>query len=124
MEAQEGLTSLHQKDGLNLVLGVRSRGMSKITVVACKPGKNPEVIEIENTLEAMQHIVGGLIQLVAVGEFDLFVNEEGLILDLAYNRDVMGLPIVGPLFLSKADDEGETIGLNPDEVQEALKLLE
>jgi hypothetical protein len=98
--------------------------MSKITVVACKPGKNPEVIEIENTLEAMQHIVGGLIQLVAVGEFDLFVNEEGLILDLAYNRDVMGLPIVGPLFLSKADDEGETIGLNPDEVQEALKLLE
>lgn len=97
--------------------------MSKITVVACKPGKNPEVIEIENTLEAMQHIVGGLIQLVAVGEFDLFVNEEGHLLDLAYNRDVMGLPIVGPLFISKADDEGETIGLNPDEVQEALKLL-
>jgi hypothetical protein len=98
--------------------------MSKITVVACKPGKKPEAIEIENNLAAMQHIVGGFIQLVVVGEFDLFVNEEGHLLDLAYNRDVMGLPIVGPLFISKADDEGETIGLTPEEVQEALRLLE
>ena len=38
--------------------------MSKITVVAVKPGKKPIVKEIENTLKSLQNEVGGYIQVV------------------------------------------------------------
>ena len=38
--------------------------MSKITVIAVKPGKKPIVKEIENTLKSLQNEVGGYIQVV------------------------------------------------------------
>ena len=38
--------------------------MSKITVIAVKPGKKPIVKEIESTLKSLQNEVGGYIQVV------------------------------------------------------------
>ena len=57
-------------------------------VVIVEPQKKPEVREIGDSLEAMQKIVGCLIE--AVYPFDapvaLICNEEGKLLDLPLNR--------------------------------------
>ena len=57
-------------------------------VVIVEPQKKPEVREIGDSLEAMQKIVGGLIE--AVYPFDepvvLICNEEGKLLNLPLNR--------------------------------------
>lgn len=51
-------------------------------------GKAPEVMEIEDSLEAMQSVVGGMIQ--AVYPFEepvaVIVNDEGKLMGLEFNR--------------------------------------
>ena len=51
-----------------------------------------EIIEIENTLEALQAAVGGYIETVRlrVGDAVMIVNEEGLLLGLPYNTLASG----------------------------------
>lgn len=46
-------------------------------VIYKKPGKAPEAIHIENTLEALQGAVGGYIEVVNLGDAAVIVNEEG-----------------------------------------------
>lgn len=63
-------------------------------------GRTHEVIEIENTLEALQEAVGGYIETVRlrVDNAVMIVNEEGLLLGLPYNVTASGFagqPIVG-----------------------------
>ena len=61
---------------------------SEITVVACYPGKSAQLIEIENTLEAMQAFVGGYIQACYPfeDEVGIICNEEGKLKGLELNR--------------------------------------
>ena len=48
-----------------------------LKIVLKKPNEEPEVIDIKNTLEAKQKLVGGLIELVYLDEdLILFCNEE------------------------------------------------
>lgn len=60
--------------------------MMKVLLV--KPEMHPQVVEIENELEVLQKMVGGLIQ--AVYPFDdnvcLICNDEGKLLNLDLNR--------------------------------------
>lgn len=57
-------------------------------VLRVMPGKKPELISIDGSLESMQQIVGGLIQ--AVYPFDdpvvLMCNDEGKLIGLEPNR--------------------------------------
>lgn len=57
-------------------------------VLVVEPERRPEVREIENSLEAMQEIVGGLIQ--TIYSFDepvaLICNDEGKMINLPMNR--------------------------------------
>ena len=59
-----------------------------MTVLSVEPGKIPKVIELENTLSAMQKQVGGLIQAIYPFEepIALVCNEEGKLLGLPPNR--------------------------------------
>ena len=41
-----------------------------LRVIVCRPGEGAEIVEIEDRLEAMQGIVGGLIE-----EYDPFYSE-------------------------------------------------
>lgn len=57
-------------------------------VLLVKPKKKPEVVEIEDTLESLQKMVGGYIEVTypfndSVG---LIMNEEGKLLGLPPNR--------------------------------------
>ena len=79
-----------------------------------------EAKEIDSSLESMQSIVEGLIQPVDLQEdMTLWVNEEGLYRD-DYNLLASGMAntsINGPAFLTGGiDEEGKTLGLNPDYV--------
>jgi len=63
--------------------------MSKITVLAIEPERKPYIKEIENTLESLQHEVGGFIQ--AVYPWDevqaaLICDEESKLKSSPFNR--------------------------------------
>lgn len=59
-------------------------------VLMVKPSESPKVIEIENTLEAKQEIVGGLIEMVIppnhTDDAVIICNEEGKCKGLEANR--------------------------------------
>lgn len=79
------------------------------------------VVEIENTLEAMQQVVGGLIEPFEFGfdgEFRCYCNEEGLLLGLPRNG-----PVVGTFFITKEDNEGRGVSLNSSETLYLLSVL-
>jgi hypothetical protein len=94
----------------------------KITIVVCNPGADAEETQIPNTLEAMQAAVGGYLEIIRTNGtplacFDVFVNEDGNMKGLAYNRRMPpGHNICGPLVVSKSDADGKQVSLTPGEV--------
>jgi hypothetical protein len=85
------------------------------TLRACykRSGKLAQVREINNSLDALQHLVGGYIE-VAPGYWGegvaLICNEEGLMLDMPYNcmglfGPVVWLGVAGEDFRSLTDEE-------------------
>jgi len=80
--------------------------MDKIKGLLVKPYELPEEIEIENSLEAKQHLVGGYIECVYLPNDEsvvLICNEEGKINGMKLNRDIGHDIIAGP-FLILGDD--------------------
>lgn len=79
--------------------------MKKLKVLLKKTGRTPEVIEIDDTLEAKQKLVGGLIEVVPYGDYELICNEEGKLLEL-YPNIVGDYDIIcGNIFLANDDYE-------------------
>lgn len=76
-----------------------SKGISEkqILVVIKRPGEDPVVEPLfENTLEAFQSEVGGLIETVTIAkDLVLVCNEEMRILKLPYNGNVFGVDFYG-----------------------------
>lgn len=111
-----------------------------IRVVICRPGEQAEVDEIDTDLEAMQEIVGGLIQeyMPFHSETDsryedlaLITNEEGRLLGMPPNRAIFDENgqlmdvIQGPFFLCFAPIESETFQSLPEDLEEEfLKKFE
>lgn len=77
--------------------------MEKIKVLLVEPYKLPREIEIDNTLEAKQEIVDGLIECVYFEDVIIICNEEGKINGMHWNRDIGSDIIFGP-FLIVGDD--------------------
>ena len=69
-------------------------GSGKISVLLVEPNKYPKMIEIDNTLEAMQEVVGGDIEEYMPFEDDvaIIVNEEGKLRGFSPNRAVYAEP--------------------------------
>ena len=78
----------------------------KIKVLALLPMKLPKEIELDNTLEAMQKFVGGLIECITLSdtgsEVTLVCNDEGKLLGLPLNRPLWDRAdvLAGPGFLA------------------------
>lgn len=65
-----------------------------------KPGCAPEIIEVENTLKALQAEVGGYIETVTIASDAVVIcNEEGVLLGMPYNCRFVGVDFVGPIFV-------------------------
>lgn len=101
----------------------------RITAVVKRPYEKPETVEIENTLEALQDIVGGLITSADLPNiYDVwgFCNDEGLLMGLEPNifRPEYGDGIVGPIVFVGGGDDGESISLTPEQIKRVTQYLE
>lgn len=79
-------------------------------VIYKKPGKPPETIHIDNTLDALRGAVGGHIEVINMGCAAVIVNEESKLLGLPENffltppNGVKDM-ICGPAVFCSLDDE-------------------
>lgn len=88
----------------------------KITVLLVEPGKYPKPIEIEDTLEAMQEVIGGDIEeyMPFDDEVAIICNEEGKMNGSELNRAVYSKDkqildvIAGKFFVAYAPFESES----------------
>lgn len=72
-----------------------------------KPGCEPEIIDIDNTLEALQQEVGGYIEVVTVAvDTAIICNEEGRILGLPYCCHFCGTDFVGTVLMAGVRGDG------------------
>ena len=71
-----------------------------------KPGCAPEIIEVENTLKALQAEVGGYIETVSIADVVIICNEECRLCGLPYNCRFVGVDFVGTILV---------VGRNKDE---------
>lgn len=81
--------------------------MDKIRVIVKNPGQVAEVREVENTLEALQELVEGWIEVLpmANGVYAL-VNEEGADRELPQNTGLVGYGMIcGPIVLVGRDGD-------------------
>lgn len=95
-------------------------------VLVVEPERRPEVREINDSLSAMQEIVGGLIQPIYL--FDepvaLVCNDEGKLLDLPANRGLRNKDgqiydiVCGTFFLCGAPPNSDHLtSLTPEQIQ-------
>ena len=98
----------------------------KIKCLVVEPGEKPTVKVIENTLEAKQEIVGGLIELVQLSDTaDLICNEEGKLIGLPANR-MLGNDVIAGTFLivgSEWDNEN-FVSLSEEDIAKYSKQFE
>jgi len=87
-------------------------------------GGDPKVMDIAGGLDPMQALVGGYIENVTLEEgVGLVCNEEGKLKDLPRNRPIPELRDVirGPFFISRYNDEGETVDVTDGDVAKYSK---
>lgn len=71
-----------------------------------EPNERPKIIDIDNTLEAMQDAVDGYIETVTIAsDVCIVCNENGRLFDLPFNCNICGVNIVGPLLIVGVDDD-------------------
>lgn len=82
-------------------------------ILKVEPGKLPQAKLIDNTLEAMQAEVEGLIDIVPAGRgMVLVVNDEGKLNGMQPNRWIGDDIICGPFFVAAEGENGELKSLN------------
>jgi hypothetical protein len=107
--------------------------MEKIKVLLVKVGEEPKVVEIENTLEAKQKIVGGYIEMAQPpihGDSAVIIcNEEGKLMGLKPNRyllDRNGVPydvVCGDFIIVDAPfDSDDFGGLSDEQIEKYMAL--
>ena len=98
-----------------------------MTILKVAPYKTPEAIEIDGSLESMQEVVGGLIEILYPFEESvaLVCNDEGKLLDLPATRvlldpeteDIRDI-IFGTFFLCGAPADSENFtSLTPEQIK-------
>ena len=95
----------------------------KIKAVIKEPRKPAIETMIDSSLKSLQKIVGGYIELIRIRDIDIYVNEEGLMMDLPYNITMRGVTLVGTIVATSFDDEGNVVGLNDDQVKDVMNIL-
>ena len=105
----------------------------KIRVIVCRTDERAEVVEIDDKLEAMQEVVGGLIQeyMPWEDEVALIVNESGKVSGLPLNRGIRNQDgrvqdvIAGDFFICYAPIESERfLSMPPDLEKKYLEMFD
>ena len=102
-----------------------TENIGKIKVVLQRPGEISRIVTVLNTLETLQDMIGGYIEMHSLSNgLVLVMDEEGRLKGLPENvRCVQYGTIVGTVFITAADDEGELISLTPEQCQSARAWL-
>ena len=91
----------------------------KIRVLVVEPMKEPKVEYIENTLDGMQKVVGGLIEEIDLNDNTVLVcNEEGKLMNLQANRRVGRDVIAGTFFIAGDDGSEDLVSLTDEQINE------
>jgi len=103
----------------------------QIQVVVVEPMKKPFKKIIQNTLEAQQELVGGYIEVITMGETEkggrmaITLNEEGKLINLPYNRRIIGRGgsdvFVGTFFITAYNMQGDNISLSDADCEKIMK---
>lgn len=104
---------------------------NRIEVIYVEPGKLARTIEIEDSLEAYQGLVGGLIEeyMPFPDDVALICNDEGKMKGMDLNRGIYGEDgqlldvIAGPFFICYAPIESETFLSMPLDLKEKYESL-
>lgn len=87
-------------------------------------GKEPKVIDIENTLEALQKAVGGYIEALNIGGNILMIcDEEGKLKRKPYNFDLGNDKIVGDVIFTKDDGKEDFTDLSENDIETILHFF-
>lgn len=79
---------------------------AKVSVIIKHPGRVPYKTAISPTLKNLQATVGGYIETVTIAEdCAIICNEEGRMIGMPYNCNVMGIDFVGPIVFVGVDGE-------------------
>lgn len=90
-----------------------------IKVIMVEPMKEPNLTEVENTLEGLQKAIGGYIETVYLDDYVVLVcNEEGKLIGLPGNRSLGNDIIAGTFFVAGSNDEGEFVSLTEDKIRQ------
>jgi hypothetical protein len=89
-----------------------------IQIVVVEPNKKPYKKMMPNTLEAMNEVVGGYIEVLNIGKTEtgasiaITMNEEGKLKGLPVNRFIVGFDVlVGTFFITAYNLEGDNVSL-------------
>lgn len=75
-------------------------------VIRKDPGQPPELVEMENSLAALQQAVGGYIETVTLSTDAVIIcNEEGRLRGLAPNCSFLDITFVGPILVVGIDGD-------------------
>ena len=102
-----------------------------MTVLAVMPGKAPERMELDGSLQSMQDFVGGNIQAVYpfTDPVAIVCNDEGKLLGLGYNRALWDDEgniydiLCGPFFICGLGDE-DFASLSKELIQKYTRLFQ
>ena len=97
-----------------------------MTALKIEPGRSPEVVEIDESLDSLQAEVGGMIEVLYpfADEVALICNEEGKLLGMPPNRSLRHPEsgsiydiVCGPMLLCGAPLEKDSFGdLTPEQL--------
>ena len=97
-----------------------------LQVVFKKPNEEPIKMEIENTLEKLQELVDGYIEIIPANDdksIFMIVNEEGRLKDLESNIWVGNTCIVGNVIFVQNKFDSDFHSLTDDMVEVIIRLL-
>lgn len=96
---------------------------TQIKVVIKRPNEFPFTTNIQDSLEGLQGAVGGDVELVRIGPFDLYCNEHGKIKGLVPNIRLPHDVVMGTVLVSKANEDGDMASLSDAEAASAIRML-
>ena len=93
-------------------------------VVIKEPGVASYGADIPNTLEDLQKVVGGYIEVLGVMDgLVIICNEEGRLQDLKYNCEFAGIDFVGTIIFAGTDGEGDFTDIPDDLARLVMREL-
>ena len=99
-----------------------------IKVLIVEPGKDPYPMEIPNTLESLQHMVGGLIQALYLPDAAIICNDEGKLIGLPWNRPLFDengniYDVIAGTFLVAGLTEDDFGSLTEEQISRYTKMF-